>query len=142
MRDSNGNEICNLEMRAMRKASWGAFLVLSLALCPAIPTMAQSNRGVIVGSITDKSGGGVPGAAVKVVDVETEQTFATTTNKEGRYVAPGLVPGRYHVEVSQNGFKTATSDIVDLPIGSTLEVSLALEVGTISEKVTVTATGT
>ncbi len=126
----------------MRKVSWSAFLVLSLALCLAIPVMAQTNRGVIVGSITDKSGAGVPDATVKVVNVETEQAFTATTNKEGRYVAPGLLPGRYHVEVSQKGFKTAISDIVDLPVGSTLEVSLALQVGTVAEKVTVTATGT
>lgn len=126
----------------MRKASWSAFLVLSLALCLVIPVTAQTNRSVIVGSITDKSGGAIAGAVVKVVNVETQQTFEATTNKEGRYVGPGLVPGRYHLEVSQKGFKTAVSDIVDLPVGSTSEVSLALEVGTVAEKVTVTATGT
>src|SRR5713226_2834817 len=135
-------EIWGLEMRAMQKASWSAFLTLCLVLCLALPAAAQTNRGVIVGSITDKSGGGIAGATVKIVNVATEQTFETTTNKEGRYVAPGLVPGRYRAEVTQKGFKTAGSDVVDLPVGSTLEVSLLLEVGTVSEKVTVTATGT
>src|SRR5713226_9498136 len=135
-------EIWGLEMRAMQKASWSAFLTLCLVLCLALPAAAQTNRGVIVGSITDKSGGGIAGATVKIVNVATEQTFETTTNKEGRYVAPGLVPGQYRAEVTQKGFKTASSDIADLPVGSTLEVSLMLEVGTVSEKVTVTATGT
>src|SRR5260370_9277396 len=56
----------DLERKAMRKVSWSAFLVLSLALCLAIPVMAQTNRRVTLGRLTDRSGARVPDATVKV----------------------------------------------------------------------------
>lgn len=119
-----------------------AGVVLSLVLLCAAASFGQTNRGTITGTLTDKTGAVVTEAAVKVVSVDTEQVFETTTDKDGRYVAPALLPGRYRVEVSKGGFRTTLSDAVSLPIGSTVEVSLTLEVGAVSEKVTVTSTGT
>jgi hypothetical protein len=127
-------------MKAMRKASWSAFLVLGLALCLALPILAQSDRASITGRVTDPSGANVVGASVKVTNVNTGSTFDATTNDDGRFVIPSILQvGLYRVEATKQGFKTAVSDNIELRIADVREVNLALQVGATSEQVTVTS---
>jgi hypothetical protein len=109
------------------------FLSISLAT-------AQNNAGSITGRITDPSGAVVPGATVKVTNVGTGSTFEATTDSDGRYVTPAtLQVGSYRVEASHSGFKTVTSEDIDLRIGDVREVNVVLQIGQQQEKVTVTA---
>src|SRR5216684_5548399 len=140
MQNSKRAEMCGLEMKPMRKASWSAFFVLSLALCLVIPLMAQNDRASITGRVTDPSGANVVGAAVKVTNVNTGATFDATTNDDGRFVVPSILQvGIYRVEATKSGFKKEVSDNIELRIGDVREVNLALQVGAASESVTVTS---
>ena len=93
----------------------------------------------IVGSVTDPSGGTIPGVKVVVTSQETNLTRSTITNDTGDYSFPSLPPGRYNLSASQPGFKEALVSGFELLIDQTARVDLKLEVGNLSEQVTVDA---
>src|ERR1700745_2277760 len=68
---------------------------------------AQELRGKISGRVVDPNGAAVPGASVKVIDVARNTTATLTTNDEGLFTAPYLLPGMYQVMVEVTGFKKA-----------------------------------
>jgi len=110
-----------------------------VGLC-TLPVLAQSDRASIVGRVTDPNDLAVAGAKVKITNVATGSTFEATTDEEGRYVVPAILKaGRYRVEATAQGFKTAESEEVTLQIGDVREVSLKLELGQVTERVTVSA---
>ena len=82
-------------------------VLFSVLICPVIPSWAQKDTGSIVGTVKDASGAVVANARVSVTDVEHGQTFNTTTNTQGEFVASPLRVGRYSVTVGHAGFKKA-----------------------------------
>ncbi|MGI8786054.1 MAG: TonB-dependent receptor domain-containing protein [Acidobacteriota bacterium] len=109
------------------------FSVLALPLC------AQSARGTINGAVKDATGAVVPGAEVVIVNKDTGVETKTLTTDSGVYRAPYLTPGKYKISVSLPGFKTAVADNVDLGVAQVLDVDLTLEVGEVSDTVTVSS---
>src|SRR2546422_1247432 len=103
-----------------------------------LPSLAQSDRASMVGVTKDASGAAIPNAKIKITHVATGQTFETESNAEGRYVTPNILkPGTYKVEASKEGFKTALVDQIVLNIGDVKEVNIPLELGAITQTVTV-----
>jgi len=96
----------------------------------------NSNTGELKGSVTDPSGGVVPGAAVSIKNVQTGVVTPTTTNQSGLYDVPFLAPGNYTVTFSKQGFRSAVREGIVLQI-ETLEISMALQVGTATEEIVV-----
>ena len=106
----------------------------------SISAGAQKDTGSIVGTVKDPTGAFVPRAKVEVTDVERGQTFSTTTDAQGEFVASPLRVGRYTVTVQQAGFKQAVSLPVDLQVQQRIVVNIELQVGQISESMVVTST--
>ena len=111
-------------------------LVLCL-LFAALTLAAQEYRGTILGRVTDASGAVVPGAKIKVLNVETGVTVETVTGSEGNYSVPFLSPGTYTVVVDREGFKKAQQANVLVRVASDATINLTLEVGSNAETVTV-----
>src|SRR5262249_40511153 len=87
--------------------------VLSLAfalLCGLAARAYAQTSGEITGLVTDSSGAAVSGASVTVTNKATVATRQITTNSEGLYSFPSLLPGVYELKVEQAGFKTARLD--------------------------------
>ena len=120
----------------MRKI--GAFAAV-LALLLAVPAIAQRTSGTIRGTVTDSSGGVIPGATVTILSELTGFTRNTTTNAVGLYVFPDLPVGSYNIEVELTGFRTAALDGVILNVAGDLKLDFALEPGALAETVTVEA---
>ncbi len=123
----------------MRRSSFvcGVFVCLFISVLLAT---AQNDRGSITGRVTDPSGAVVSGATVKVINVGTGSTFQATSDADGRYTTPSILQvGSYRVEASHSGFKTVSSEELDLRIGDVREVNVVLQIGEQQEKVTVTA---
>ena len=99
---------------------------------------AQELRGKISGRVVDPNGAAVPGASVKVIDVARNNTTTLTTNDEGLFTAPYLLPGTYQVLVEIAGFKKSIQDKVVVAINQTLDLEIKLDLGTPQETVTVT----
>ena len=116
-----------------------ALLAAGLAAFAVAPLAAQEFRGSIGGTVTDTSGGALPGAKITVTNEATGTSAEGQTNAEGRYVVPFLIPGTYTVEVAAGGFKSATQKGVVLQVQDKLNLRFKLDVGGQEETVEVVA---
>src|SRR5882672_10156769 len=104
----------------------------------AAPVMAQIT-GAITGSVMDESGGAVPKAEVIIRNAGTSAERKLSTDSNGRFVAEALPVGSYDVSVSAAGFKKAVRLGLILGVADRLAVDVRLEVGQLTESVSVTA---
>lgn len=102
--------------------------------------VGQSTTGKIVGSITAPDGA-IPGATVVITDNQTGKERTVTTNGDGTFEVPQLEFGTYTVKVSASGYKTLTTTNIKVDVGREYPFNVQLEVGEVSETVTVTASG-
>jgi hypothetical protein len=113
-------------------------LVCLVALATfSIAASAQSDTARLVGTITDQSGAAIPNATVTVTNTATARAITAETNSTGTYTVNALPAGKYHVEVKQPSFKTATADIT-LQVSQVQEISLKLQPGSVETVVNVT----
>jgi hypothetical protein len=108
-----------------------------LAAFVASPAFAQGTSS-ITGTVTDSTGGVIPGATVTVTGV-AGVPFTAITNSEGVFTVPALGAGTYRVSVALQGFKTAVLEKVQVALGSPTNVSVKLELGQLSEQVKVSS---
>ena len=114
---------------------------LALAVCAVVAApdaSAQVLKGQILGTITDPSGGVIPGASVILTETNTGVAREGETNESGLYVFPNLDPGMYQVEVALDGFNTAVRGDIGLTPNTTIRINLELSPGAVTETVTVT----
>jgi hypothetical protein len=112
-----------------------------MALACTAPLGAQSFLGSIRGTVVDPQGGAVKGAAVLITDEATNTPRAVDTDAEGRYEAANLKPGMYRVEVVTPNFKKFEQTSVLVRAAGTALVDVSLEVGGVTETVTVSGEG-
>jgi hypothetical protein len=112
------------------------FLLLSALL--TVPTLAQSSAGRIVGTISGPDGV-IAGATVTVVDESTKRERVITSSGEGTFIVTQLEAGTYTVNITAPGFKTFSATGVKVDAGSDYSLTPNLEVGGVTETVTVTA---
>src|SRR5438445_8961790 len=105
----------------------------------ARPAAAQVLYGSIVGAIEDPSGSSVPKATVTIINKATGLTRETAADDQGRYSLLNVLAGSYDLKVSAPGFRTVAETDVTVAINSVTRRNLRLEVGAITEQVTVAA---
>lgn len=110
-----------------------------IAALLALPLGAQEYRATLLGVVSDPSGAAVAGAAVKVTNIESGVVATSSTNQEGAYVIPYLLPGRYALAVEQAGFRTFQRSPIELRVNDRTRLDVALQLGPVSDRVTVTA---
>ncbi|PYX18847.1 MAG: hypothetical protein DMG82_27385 [Acidobacteria bacterium] len=111
-------------------------LALCLWLAVAGGAWAQSNTGVIHGTVTDPSGAAVMKANVILV-APNGQTNTAATSRSGYYEFKELPPGRYSVTVTAPGFADLDEHVIDLAAGQTEPLNVALSIAVEKEKVNV-----
>jgi hypothetical protein len=111
-------------------------LVISVvALCT--PIAAQEQRGSIAGTVTDASGGVLPGVTVEARSPALVGTQTTVTDATGAYRFPALTPGTYEVTAALQGFSAAKQSNVSLELGRLLTVDLTMVPAGVAETVQV-----
>jgi hypothetical protein len=95
--------------------------------------------GSISGTVTDTTGSVVPQAQVTATEVNTNTVFRTTTNGAGNFEFLALPVGQYRLEVQASGFKTYERTGITLDTNDALKLDVALQVGTTTERVEVSA---
>ena len=100
---------------------------------------AQETRGTILGRVLDSSGAAVPGVAVRATNAATNVTVSTKSNAEGNYEIPYLLPGTYKLTAELTGFKSFIREGIELRIADRLAIPITLQVGDVTEQITVTA---
>ena len=123
----------------MQRASRAGLLVLALLAFAATGALAQSQAttGVIQGRVTAE-GAPVTGAVVVITNVATNFEKTLTTDGSGRYRGVLLPLGPYRITVAAEGYSNLVREGIDLGVGQTLDVDLALQPPTVSESITVT----
>jgi len=114
--------------------------LISLALAPV--AAAQVTTATIVGTVTDTSGGALPGATVTARHADTGFNRTVPSNEVGAYRLEFLPTGAYVVEVSLSGFRPVTRSGIVLRVNDTARVDASLEIGGMTESVTVEAATT
>jgi hypothetical protein len=114
-----------------------AALALGLALLPAV--QAQTTGANLIGRVTDKNGGPLPGATVTATQKETGLTRSTVSESDGSYRLPSVPVGTYTVVVELNGYATVTVEEVKLNVASQREINVEMSPATVEETITVTA---
>ena len=114
-------------------------LACSLMALLATGAFGQAFTASVLGTIADGAGGVLPGVTVTVTNLATGQARTSVTDEAGRYSMPLLPPGSYRISAELAGFKTAVRDAMRLEVNQQQRSDFSLEIGAISEEVTVTA---
>jgi len=120
------------------KAIRGGLTALAAFALFAVPAFAQF-RASIQGTVTDAKGGAVASAKVTVTEQSTGVAHDTVTNDLGFYRVNELPPGSYTVLVEATGFKQSISKDLNVRAEQPQALDVKLEVGTVSEEITVSA---
>jgi Carboxypeptidase regulatory-like domain/TonB dependent receptor len=119
----------------MRLRSFAALLAMALL---AAPVWAQEQRGSIEGVVKDASGAVLPGATVEAKSAGSG-LLSTTSDAQGNFRFPSVLPGIYEVSANLSGFKSAKVGDVEVKLGSIKTVEFNLQLASVTEQVTVTA---
>ena len=113
------------------------WMVAGVVLLLSTSVWSQTS-GEITGKVADASGAVIPGAEVTATNVGTGAARTGVTSAAGIYRIPLLSPGAYSVKATLTGFKTAVREGITVTVGAVLHIDFALEVGALTETVTVT----
>src|SRR5580658_6178373 len=113
-------------------ASIRVHLWLALLVAPLIAQNAE-----LSGLITDPASLAVPGAKVVVQSVDTGATRTVSSNQQGEYSVPALLPGAYNITIEANGFKIIHQNGVVVEVDQRARLDFALTVGSNTESITV-----
>ena len=114
-------------------------LMCLLFVCLPVVLRAQETRGTILGRVLDSSGAVIPGVAVRVTNAATNVTVSTRSNAEGNYEIPYLLSGTYKLTAEMTGFKSFAREGIEVRIGDRLAIPVSMQVGEVSEQITVSA---
>jgi hypothetical protein len=121
-------------MKTLRLLVITGFLLTSMAL----PLLAQTSTGTILGIVRDSSGAVVPGTTVRAVEISTSVERSTESSGLGYFVILFLPPGTYRIEAEKTGFQKSVQTNVKLEIAMKLEIDVTLQTGSVRQTVTVT----
>src|SRR5262245_47422165 len=126
--------------RNVKKALITVASMLDLMVWCSSPAMAQCvTTGSIAGTVTDQTGGVVPGAKIKLRDEGTNVVKEMVANDSGGFVIPNLPFGSYEITVSAQGFQTAVHKGVVVESSRTTDLNAHLKVGDVVETVQIQA---
>jgi hypothetical protein len=119
---------------------FGWSLAFLIAVCAGTAS-AQTTTGTILGTVSDSKGGFMPNVTITITNADQNIVVRTlTTDDQGQYVAPQLPVGRYNVSAELAGFKRSVRTGIALSVNDKLAANLTLEVGAVTESVTVEST--
>jgi len=125
---------------SLRSAPIRLLLACLIALAPSLTfSQSQASTGVIEGTVSDPSGAPVPGASVLIKNTATNLERSLTTDADGRFRGLLLPLGPYRVTVSLKGFATLVREGIELTVGQSANLALALKVSSVQEEIVVSA---
>lgn len=107
--------------------------VIAVCLSVAVNVFGQEFRATITGNVNDPNGAVVPGATITIKNVETNVAATVRTNEDGSFTVPFLIPGKYNISATGDGFKTSIRENVEVKVDDRLTLDFTLEIGTQAE---------
>ena len=117
---------------------WCLALCCCLFALSTVPAAAQETTATITGTVTDQSGGVLPGVTVSAKHVPTGRTFEAVTNAEGNFLVPLLPVGAYELTFTLSGFQPRVVQGLTLAVNDRIKIDASLATGGVSEVVQVT----
>src|SRR5689334_79965 len=118
-------------------AVWCGVLLVCLACC--LSAAAQSSTSSVDGTVVDPQGNVIPGATVTLTNAQKNFTRTQTTTDNGSFAFTLIPPGQYTVVAEAQGFKKAILSDVSAQVAKATTLTVSLEVGSVTESVTVSA---
>jgi hypothetical protein len=112
-------------------------IALAAALLLPLPAPAQTLYGSIVGTVSDPQGAAIPGATITATNAGTGHKVSVVTDRDGNYTFRNLLPGTYTLGASLQGFRELNQTGLRVSANNRIRVDLKLEVGALTETVTV-----
>src|SRR5438034_3297390 len=122
----------------LRRTAFCLVLVASFSLA-LLPVSAQSTGGRILGRVSDSTGAVVTGVQVTLINDATGVSRDTKTDQSGDYTFVEVVPSKYRIEYTLQGFKKNVRANVTLEINQVLTLNATLQPGATQETVEVTS---
>ena len=130
-----GNVVKSTFLAAVRGA---VLMVVAAVWMSPPPALAQALYGTVTGQVVDGSGAAIPGVTVSVTNEGTGLEVNGLTDDSGAYTIRNLQPGRYTVKATLQGFKEFQQTGVPVDPNNVVRINAQLEVGALSEMITVT----
>ncbi|HQU94221.1 MAG TPA: carboxypeptidase-like regulatory domain-containing protein, partial [Pyrinomonadaceae bacterium] len=124
-----------------RRPSVLLLLVLLVTSVITLNTFAQTGTSSVAGTVTDAQGKVVSGATVTLTNPAKNFSRTQTTNESGAYSFNSIPPDTYVIEVTATGFKKTVVNEVQALVAKPTDANIQLEVGAVTEAVTVTSGG-
>jgi carboxypeptidase family protein len=115
-------------------------LTILLGMFFTVRAGAQVSGATLSGLVTDASGAAIANAKVSIKNIATGEVREASTNGEGFYSAPNLLPGSYQVSASGQGFATVVQKGITLTVGAQISLNLSLDPGQVTQTVEVMST--
>jgi hypothetical protein len=125
-----------MSVLAVLRISTGCLLFLTLLMLAG--TLHGQGSARIAGVVQDPAGAVIAGAEVTLTHVATSVSRRMTASSEGYYAFLDLTPGTYNLTATARGFKTFSQSGITVQVGRAVTVNISLELGSVSESVTVT----
>lgn len=127
--------VCASNLKSFGATLVALLLIYSVTL--SVNVQAQVSGGTISGTVVDSSGRVISNANISITNVATGISRAVSTNGDGFYTAPNLLPATYDLKFTVAGFKTEVRSGIELTVGATVVVDLTMKVGTNIETIQV-----
>jgi hypothetical protein len=138
MRFSKTNQLESAQMMNLRFHRAGLVAMLAVGQAVLAPLYGQS--GAVSGHVVDSKRSAIAAATVDIANTATGEKQATVTNGEGYFLFPPLAPGSYLMHVSAPAFARVTIEQVTVEVGSSRSIEVTLELESVRQEITVTAT--
>lgn len=125
-------------MRYLARQLWSSLMVGGMLAFMLSTGWAQTYTATVTGNVTDPQGSAIAGAKVVAINQGTKLEYAVQSNEAGVYTIPFLPVGSYVISIEASGFKKLISSEFKLEVNQIARINLALQVGAVTEQVTVT----
>ena len=128
-----------MHIRMASALASAARLSAVVLLTASISLLSAQSQARLTGTVTDNSGAVIPGAPITLSNVDTGVAQNAESNETGNFIFTYVDPGSYDLTVEYEGFKTYTQSGITIETGATRTVEVSMEVGDVTEVVTVEA---
>src|SRR6266436_2611168 len=118
---------CSSKLKTFAASFLALLLIHSVAML--VDIQAQVAGGTITGTVVDSSGRVIPNANVSITNLATGINRTVTTNEDGLYIAPNLLPASYELTFTAPGFRTDVRSGIELTVGATVTLNTTMQVG-------------
>src|SRR6202140_2532150 len=129
------SKMCSSKLKTLAASFLALLLIHSVAM--HLDVQAQVAGGTITGTVGDSSGRVIANVAVSITNVATGINRTVTTNEDGLYIAPNLLPATYELTFTASGFRTDVRSGIELTVGATVTLNTTMQVGGSKETVQV-----